>query len=672
VVLLDNTDNEDAGIYGEAHVYDGEKWVATEESDALAMTYKDALELAELSQKTIYASEIYASLIVTKRLRVQSGNFLAKINETDGVDVTYGGKKLFNVEPLTGLIYFGEHFWYNPSDGAIHTPDDNTLIRADGTTELLGTLRTGYNAPTDARVAIQDESGITSGPTFTGSGLNDLTITNAGYVAGDFRVKISGINNATDSGKEGYWATPFKVGTTAWYGIAVNSAGRFVAVGDYGGITYSDDGITWATPFAVGTTNWRGIAVNSAGRFVAVGAYGYISYSDDGITWETPFQVGTRYWYAVAVNSSGRFVAVGDYGNVSYSNDGITWVTPFQVGTSFWYGIAVNSSGRFVAGGEYGDISYSDDGITWATPFRVGITNWRGIAVNSAGRFVAGGNSGYVSYSDDGITWATPFAVGTTNWRGIAVNSAGRFVAVGAYGYISYSDDGITWATPFQVYTVGTSYWYGIAVNSSGRFVAVDEYGYITMSLLQDTIQISSNGGTTWGSNTLIPLNGSIPITGFGIDILFGHAEGHTVGDYWSFEQGAMRGLAITDSAGHEYFSASNGVVTLKTVNADTVNTDLVNTDAINLGTSSLSASGYATLPNGMVIQWVSLSLGSDVTSLYVTFPIAFSSACVFATVISSWHTNTAGGWDYVRNISTTGCTCVTQAGNPRLLAIGY
>ena len=31
--------------------------------------------------------------------------------------------------------------------------------------------------------------------------------------------------------------------------VAVNSSGRFVAVGDYGYVSYSDDGITWATPF---------------------------------------------------------------------------------------------------------------------------------------------------------------------------------------------------------------------------------------------------------------------------------------------------------------------------------------------------------------------------------------------------------------------------------------
>ena len=152
VVLLDNTTDGTAEVYGEAHVYNGEEWVATEESDALAMTYKDALQLAEDSGKTIYASEIYADLIVTKRLRVQSGNFLAKINETDGVDVTYGANKLFKVEPMTGKIYFGEHFWYDPSDGAIHTPKDRMMLNANGqfdgnAIQFISTLNAGFLQP---------------------------------------------------------------------------------------------------------------------------------------------------------------------------------------------------------------------------------------------------------------------------------------------------------------------------------------------------------------------------------------------------------------------------------------------------------------------------------------------------------------------------------------------
>jgi hypothetical protein len=151
IVLLDNTE-EESGIYGETYVYNGDEWVATEESDALAMTYKDALQLAEDSGKTIYTSEIYADLIVTKKLRVQSGDFLAKINETDGVDVTYDGNKLFKVEPLTGKIYFGEHFWYDPATETIRSKNDKMIIGADGVLRAVdgvfkGTIEAGSSVP---------------------------------------------------------------------------------------------------------------------------------------------------------------------------------------------------------------------------------------------------------------------------------------------------------------------------------------------------------------------------------------------------------------------------------------------------------------------------------------------------------------------------------------------
>lgn len=111
VVLMDNTSDGTATVYGEAHVYDGEKWVSTEESDALAMTYKDALALAELSKKTIHASEIYADLIVTKRLRVEDNGYIATINATDGIRASYNGEDIFRSYP-NGDAEFGK---YNPS-----------------------------------------------------------------------------------------------------------------------------------------------------------------------------------------------------------------------------------------------------------------------------------------------------------------------------------------------------------------------------------------------------------------------------------------------------------------------------------------------------------------------------------------------------------------------------
>jgi hypothetical protein len=55
----------------------------------------------------------------------------------------YNGRPLFVVDPPTGRVFFGEHFWYDPSDGAIHTPNDKTIIRADGTIEAVDGSFTG-------------------------------------------------------------------------------------------------------------------------------------------------------------------------------------------------------------------------------------------------------------------------------------------------------------------------------------------------------------------------------------------------------------------------------------------------------------------------------------------------------------------------------------------------
>jgi len=47
-------------------------------------------------------------------------------------DVYYGNKMLFSVDVSTGKIFFGSDFWYDPSDGAIHTYNDNVVIDSNG------------------------------------------------------------------------------------------------------------------------------------------------------------------------------------------------------------------------------------------------------------------------------------------------------------------------------------------------------------------------------------------------------------------------------------------------------------------------------------------------------------------------------------------------------------
>ena len=308
-------------------------------------------------------------------------------------------------------------------------------------------------------------------------------------------------------------------------GIAVNSSGLFVAVGNNGSSGYplyatSTDGITWSTPALMnGSTvyaNMTAITVNSFGLFVAVGTNntGAALYatSTNGTTWTTPASMNgitsASFMTSITVNSSGLFVAVGydsSYPLYATSTNGTTWTTPTQASTSLsckFFAVTVNLSGRFVAVGSgnstgYAIFSTSTDGSTWSTPALMNgallIAQMQAIAVNSAGLFVAMGQyfngTNYVTYyatSANGTTWTTPALIDPTaavQMKSIAVNSSGFFVAVGyeyfnLYAYYTTSSDGSTWSTPTFMGTSPANgvRMYSVAVNSSGLFVAAGDF----------------------------------------------------------------------------------------------------------------------------------------------------------------------------------------------------
>ncbi|ADY13701.1 hypothetical protein [Sphaerochaeta globosa] len=101
-----------------------------------------------------------------------------------------GEIKAKNIELQNGSIYSGY-----TKDGIPITTSAGYHLSPDGifqamNAKLIGTLRTGLNALANSRVSIRDESGIIAGPTFVGSGLNDLTIINSGAVAVDAVVRM--------------------------------------------------------------------------------------------------------------------------------------------------------------------------------------------------------------------------------------------------------------------------------------------------------------------------------------------------------------------------------------------------------------------------------------------------------------------------------------------------
>ena len=330
-------------------------------------------------------------------------------------------------------------------------------------------------------------------------------------------------------------------GSTAVFikAVAVNSAGKFVAVGyevytSYPVAAYSSNGTTWTTPARMnGSTTiayMNAVSVNSSGLFVAVGyngaSYPVAAYSTNGTTWTTPalMQGSTvvAFMYGVAVNSSGLFAAVGEdtsqIGVAAYSSNGTTWNTPYRMNGSSGYAfnaraVTVSSSGVFVAVGHdtssYGAAAYSSDGITWSTPARMSSGNIfyaLGVAVNTTtGYWVAVGyqpyllyaNSPLASYSTDGgATWSAPARMNSSTayacMTGVALNpTTGVFVAVGTNGrgegVWATSTNGTTWTTPVAMNGTNSLSFdvSGVAINSKGKFMAVGQEGYASVPYTQ-------------------------------------------------------------------------------------------------------------------------------------------------------------------------------------------
>ena len=667
---------ETDGTYtkGKIYIHTGMGWRTETSSDGnLVMTlFDDFSSLANDVDETVIGNAVIKKLVAIdafiKNLKAQNlsaGNgdgtsgsgfrFRAMQDQymTGGnnpvFDILYGDKVVFKVEPSTGKVYFGENFWYDPSDGGIHSLNDRIVIDSSGSlkatfAEIVGTVRTGIDAPTNTRFGARDRSGITVGPTFSGSGLNDLSIADEGNVDMLGIVKIESINHRDLSTTVPLTsASDWTIRTDTWdlsakcFDSAIN---RIIGAGS-GGIGYSDDsGTTWTRVDST-AVNWKDITVNSSSGIAVVVGYtgsggtgaGRIAYSTNhGLTWTIIAPSGTYEFYSVAVNTSGRFVtsAKGAYNSdgIYYSDNGSSWNRASAYPLIYRANsIACNSNGVFVAvndsynGYSSGNSSvwYSSNGTSWSS---VSIASYLYMSVSSSiystlfiitTNNINGTTKSQYFTSTNGSSWTYrqnsaniiygygfTFNPNTGYWIGSGNNTTTN--------YILYSSNG----TSFSEYVISTvSGVRPVSDWSTGRFivskVASNYLAHTSVQPFYDKIMWSGNNGSSWTTGIIIPTNKLISLTGYGVSVSFGNRNGHTVNTQWVFKQEAMHGLVIWDVNGNEYLKASDGLLKVR--------------DRLELGTPSLSGNGYTLLPNGLILQWGSVA-GNDSP---VTFPLAMT-----------------------------------------------
>ena len=235
-------------------------------------------------------------------------------------------------------------------------------------------------------------------------------------------------------------------------------------------------------------------------KFIAIGGYGALSTSTDGVTWtastSTSTLVGPSYLWISVVWDGSKFVAIGNYGYFATSIDGETWseVGRFSdLSGVYWQEVAYNGS-KFIAIAGTGHISTSTNGTTWTAPTEIanlGNHTWRSIIWDGS-KFVALSYTGYLSTSIDGTSW-TPATENTTlgsrGWSELTYYNS-KFIALSYNRYLSTSTDGITWTEPVQLASLSVNTWTGGFVQSNTRCIALSSHGEISVltKLVSETI----------------------------------------------------------------------------------------------------------------------------------------------------------------------------------------
>lgn len=287
--------------------------------------------------------------------------------------------------------------------------------------------------------------------------------------------------------------------------------GIYVAVGYYGKIVKSANGLNWqiAADRTRLDVHYTGIAFGG-NQFVAVGDQGTIMTSSDGNVWtQRDSTVSTRIdrvAYA-ALNGINKFYAVTTAGKVLSSTDGAIW-TAITIGTgSNLTSIAVSST-AIVIGDASGYVHTSSNGTSWSHK-KLDETFFINSVLSLNNRFYANDALGWIYTSENGYDWwrmGTPFKTTSASTPNQIFGGLYDGTTYFLFGYDGSSYGGIFTSTngvSFQQQTKGST------MTSQNAFYANDVY----MQLGNDGMVVSTDG-IVWqypygGSHTSVMYDGT-------------------------------------------------------------------------------------------------------------------------------------------------------------------
>jgi hypothetical protein len=392
--------------------------------------------------------------------------------------------------------------------------------RATGLTTPAATLRAatyGFNGTNGTYLVAGDSgqiAGSTDGLLWTtrAAPFGTTNINGLGYNARTFVAVGSNGTIWTSGDTTGWTGRTSNVSTNNLRAVTHGLGFRWVAVGDNGVLTTSDDAaVTW-TARTSGFTN-SDILTVCYGRdttYVAAGTQGRLATSFTGIDQWIQRTTGFGNETITSVTyGDDVYVAVGAAGTVASSTDGITWVRQVAFGTTTMRAVmyvpagATSGSpagGRYVAAGDAGTLATGALAttettsacklfVTFADPNFIGRDGVGGGVTWATGGygdglFFIGGSGSTYSVSTNGVTWTARTTSLGGDSRGAAFGNNVYLVA-GTAGTLRTSSDSVSWTA--RTSTFGTTN-INSAVYGNGLFVIAGDSGQIR----------TSGDGVTW------------------------------------------------------------------------------------------------------------------------------------------------------------------------------
>jgi hypothetical protein len=295
-----------------------------------------------------------------------------------------------------------------------------------------------------------------------------------------------------------FWLTPYN-SVRNWLWSVARLPSFYVAVGDFGTVMTSGNGVNWTlelSPSTVTNTTLLGVG-GDTNLLLAVGEGGKIIYSPNlltnvvitnqsGVITQTVSTLGVL-WFAhtnspttntlqgVGVLSNSLYVISGVQGTLFTSADGMTWA-PCDSGTTNVLSSITEWPGGLLASGDNGTIIASPDGVTWNTR-PTGAEDWLYRVRWLNGTLIAVGQNGAILTSTDSLTW-TNRSSGTSNWLTDVTFVEDTWFAVGTGGTVLTSTNLASW-TPRGTITKKPLY---AAASYDGQLVVTGVEGVILRS----------------------------------------------------------------------------------------------------------------------------------------------------------------------------------------------